>query len=200
VGKLKLKCSTKSEPLPTWKEFADLVDRANTGDSLAIKELGRTLDRHPEIVTSVADLATHIEQDLIDRLAHKDELLKQSLTKMVAKLRNELVADPDCPVQRLAANRVILHQLEVWLLTSKFPDASKVPPGLVKPVQLAKHHAERRARSALKAMQMLRKLAPKRAKEGAPMPTQPVILRFKRKPGKSKQTTERGTSNQLRGE
>jgi len=154
--------------------------RAKAQGRLAIEELGRILDHQPGLVAQVADLSAHIRQDLIDRLAKGDQLLKQSIEKMVAARRNELMVDPECPIQTLTADRVMIHQLEVWLLASKFPDITKVPIGLVRRVQLAKDRAECRARSALKAMQMLRRIAPKAAQVRPPS-EKPIVFKLKKR-------------------
>ena len=187
MRKIKITNSAKPEKSPHWSHLDELVGRANDGDQLAIEELGTYLDLHPTIVSTVADLASHLEQDFISRIAKDDELLKQSLIKKIASLRKELTFDPFCPIQRLATERAIVHQLETWMLALMFPDITKIPGPLARKVQVAKNHAERRSRSALVGLQHLRQHAPKRAKASPINDKKPRILKLKRSKGKRQQ-------------
>ena len=82
---------------PTQDEFHQIVRMANAGDANAFAQLRKALDQYPSIWQQCADLASRVEESLIELIAAKNRLLRESLQRKVRQMKIDLQGDSASP-------------------------------------------------------------------------------------------------------
>ncbi len=93
-------------------EFREVVGRAVRGDRTVLPALRRLLDAAPHLWRHAGDVARHAEASWIDLIAGRDLLVRESLTRSVAALKDELAGPGAPPLERLLAERVAANRLQ----------------------------------------------------------------------------------------
>lgn len=97
----KPKAANANEAADLRARLVALNERANTGDPVAVAELGAFLDRHPEVWQTVGDLARLSAASWTAVLSGKDALTGESIRRFVADWKTRLVG-PDASQTELA--------------------------------------------------------------------------------------------------
>ena len=95
-------------------DFEAIVDAANQGNPEALDRLRHVLDDSPSLWRSIADLGSHCETILINLITGSNVLLRESLHRLVAEIRAELLGENSGVLREMAAQRVI----NTWLFVS----------------------------------------------------------------------------------
>ena len=82
-----------ADDLPTREHLRYLARRAERGDEEAAARLRRIVSTCPEIWLPVGDLSQHVQTVLIDLIAPKDIVLRESLRMRLAEMRRSLLAE-----------------------------------------------------------------------------------------------------------
>src|SRR5262245_40894727 len=98
-------------------ELLALMDRAQTGDKTALPAL-RELLKDPAVVDALGgDLAKQAQLTLINKFSGQNLVFRESLTRKLDLLRDELAGPNPTPLERLLVERIVacwlhLHRLE----------------------------------------------------------------------------------------
>ena len=136
----------------------ELVDAANRGDAASLKSLRQVLDEHPEIWQKAGDLAAHAETTWTRLMAAGNALALESLRREADRMRAELLAGSQSPIERLLVDQVV----SCWLQAKH----AEISAGLEKANSLAQKRyfdqrmekTQRRYLSALKMLAQIRRL------------------------------------------
>jgi hypothetical protein len=149
-------------------EIITLVQQANAGDRSAAEALGRTLDKHPDMVAHVGDRTRAVRERLIALLAGPNNLAEQvAVRKHVAALEAEVAGPNPTILERLLAQRIALAWLHHTLLensTALTMEKAVVNPEMegaercIDSQQKWLNHSNKRFLSAVKALAQVRKL------------------------------------------
>jgi hypothetical protein len=112
--------STQSAPppsvnglLPTQGEFLALVTRAEKGSDSAQAELRNLLDLNPQLWRPLGDLGNLVEVHLIDLATRTSLLMRESLQRHLADVREQLMNGGSNPLLGFLVHRVLVSWLEV---------------------------------------------------------------------------------------
>ncbi len=98
--------------MPTQAEFLALVHRAEKGSERAQKDLRDILDANPQIWQHLGDVGNLVEGHLVNLAAQDNFVLRESICRRVAELREQLCTSHD-PLEKLLADRVVVAWLEL---------------------------------------------------------------------------------------
>ena len=99
---------------PTREYLQHLAQQANRGSEPAKERLRAALRANTAISRSVGDLAGHVEQTLVNLIAEKDLLLKESLLVQINGLRDSLrTGNPSGPLEGLLIDQIVCTYLEL---------------------------------------------------------------------------------------
>ena len=156
-----------SEFLPTKLGLPELVKKANTGDQASLAQLRRTLDENPQIWRAVGNLAQHARMVLVDAIAGKDQLAKDSLLRHADEMEKDLAGPSPSPLERLTAGRIVACWLETHYAALQGPEPTGNTLKHAKFVLQIKESAEKRFHAAIKSLSLIRKMLPSSATTGA---------------------------------
>ncbi|MHB8954172.1 MAG: hypothetical protein ACYC4U_14480 [Pirellulaceae bacterium] len=130
-------------------DFEAIVSAANQGSSEALARLREVLDDNPDLWQSIADLGGHCESILVKLIAGNNVVLRESLSRQVVSLKEELGGSGPGVLKEIAAQRVV----NTWLLMS-YVDAVCPVPGSRAEIQRqeAAHRQYDKAVKGLKAV------------------------------------------------
>lgn len=175
-----------TDPLLQLQEW---VTRARYGDQEALAFIRKELDANPVLWQTVGDLAAHAESLLIEVIAAGNALVSQSLEREVERLKIDLLNEGKAgTLERLAVQRIVA----CWLHAQYVDRATLTADAAgAKASTWAKRQdaAEKRFQSAIKSLQLVRRLTPKRTAK------RPEPSTLNRRSGKSQQQTP--TTHQL---
>jgi len=97
----------------TSEGLAKLVATANAGDKAALGRLRQVLDFNPTVWRTVGDLGEIAKTMLITAISGNDNLLIESLRRQVAEMEQTLLDSDASPVEKLAAERVVIAWLQL---------------------------------------------------------------------------------------
>jgi hypothetical protein len=112
----------KTDPAPPGTgpdELTEMVRRAEAGDPAAMEWIHGVLAR-PGVVDLVGNLARQVELIVLERLAGKDPLYREAVTRKLGKMRQDLAGPSPTPVEAALAERatldwLVLHEAELRL-------------------------------------------------------------------------------------
>jgi hypothetical protein len=104
---------------PGADELTEMVRRAEAGDPAAVEWIQGVLTR-PGVVDLVGNLARQVELLVLDRLAGKDPLYREGVTRKLATMRQDLGGPSPSPIEAALAERaaldwLVLHEAELRL-------------------------------------------------------------------------------------
>jgi len=111
-----------ADPL-TDEQLQEVLHRAMRGDRSVMPELAKALDENPTIWQSCGDLAAHAQASWMDLAAGKDLLLRESLQRQAAAMREELAGPDAPPLEKLLADRVVACWLQVQYADAMYAQA-----------------------------------------------------------------------------
>jgi len=99
--------------LPTQAEFFALVVRAEKGSEKAQAELRDLLDSNSELWRPLGDIGNLVERFLIDMASPTSLLMRESLQRRLAEVREQLLNGDKSPLLTFLVHRVLVSWLEV---------------------------------------------------------------------------------------
>jgi len=97
--------------LPHADELTALLRRAREGDRTALPALRKVLDAKPSVWRAVGDLGNLAEQAMLDLIAGEDLLVRESVKRTLAQMRQDLCGQKASPLEVLIA-RVDARRLQ----------------------------------------------------------------------------------------
>ena len=143
--------------MPLRERFHQLNARANKGDPQALQGLQSLLDENPHIWQQLGNLGAQVEAVLIAKFAQCNVAFAESLKRKCQEMRTELLGDEPTPLEKTSVDRVIYCWLEVHLLDTQY----KILPENItfaRRVDQLKNSAQRRYETALRSLQLVKKL------------------------------------------
>jgi hypothetical protein len=155
--------SKPTTPAPTGPkkpdELLSLTDRAQKGDTSALPEL-RELLKEPAFVDALGgDLAKEAQLILINRFSGQNLMIRESLTRKLDLLRQELSGSNATPLERLLVERIVACWLHLHHLEMMYVGKESMNLELGSYFQRSISSAQKRYLAAIRTLAMVRKLA-----------------------------------------
>ena len=148
----------KSAPVPwTTEQIRDTLRRAENGDQAAIPELRKMLDYSGADVLG-GNLAKMATDALLRTFSGDDLLTRETISKKMAELRNELGGPNPSAVERLLAERAVCCWLHLYKLEHGYGSRPSITPEVGEYYQRCLDRAHKRYLSALKSLAEVRKI------------------------------------------
>jgi hypothetical protein len=148
---------------PTKADFDALnilIRKANQGPPEAIRELQQFLDERPQIWNKIGDVAKISESAWITLIANGDCMLKESLKKKLAVLKDEILDGSTHIFDQMLAEVIQSTWLELHYLLRVDADATNRTAGQSTLMMKRLESAQRRHTSAIKQYCQIKKLLP----------------------------------------
>lgn len=139
------------------EEAAQLVARAQQGDSECLPQLAQFLDANPQLWLQLTDVSRRTEAAVLEAVAPVDHLLRESFRRKSALLREELLESGDSALERLLIDRIVISWLWLASLEATLTQAQELPPATRREVERQRNNTDRRYQSAMKSLVMIRK-------------------------------------------
>jgi hypothetical protein len=140
-------------------ELLALTDRAQKGDKTALPAL-RELLKEPAMVDPLGgDLAKQAQLTLINKFGGQNLLFKESLTRKLDLLREELAGPNSTPLERLLVERIVACWLHLHHLEMLHASKQSMSLELASYYQRSISSAQKRYLAAIKTLALVRKLA-----------------------------------------
>lgn len=140
----------------------ELVALAKYGDTEALESIRQELDGNPALWQAVGDLAALSEAFLISVIAAGNALVSESMEREIERLKSELAeGTTPTPLERLAIQRIVACWLHAQY-TDRATLAADATGSKIAAWGKRQEAAERRFQSAIKSLDLVRRLAPKR--------------------------------------
>ena len=148
-----------SKAAPTGLEqVQEFLRRAHEGDEATLPVLKEML-KVPAIVEHCGNLAAHVEDTLIRKLAGQDLAVREGLRRKLESLRAELGGLTATPLERLLVERIVACWLHLHHLEANYAGKDSMPLELATYYQRSLSAAHKRYLSAIKTLAVVRKLA-----------------------------------------
>jgi hypothetical protein len=162
----------------TQAAFNEMIKLANSGDASAVAQLCELLDGHPWLWQRVGRLAIECQLLLIQQASRGDQLIEQSVTRMLAHMRTNLGESEPTPLEQIVVEQVVTCWLQVQVADKAVAsDKGGTLPNahfLLKRQDLAHRHLA----AAIKSLNEIRKLLPKQRIETRETDQPPNLLVF----------------------
>jgi len=143
----------------TGDELLALTDRAQKGDKTALPAL-RQLLKNPAMVDPLGgDLAKQAQLTHIDKFSGQNLLLKESLTRKLDLMGEELAGPNVTPLERLLVERIVACWLHLHHLEMVYACKESMSLALGSYYQRSISSAQKRYLAAIKTLALVRKLA-----------------------------------------
>jgi hypothetical protein len=140
-------------------EILALTDRAQKGDQTALPDL-RELLKEPAYVNALGgDLAKQAQLTLINKFSGKNLLYKESLTRKLDLMRDELAGKSPMPLESLLIDRIITCWLHLHHLEVIYAGKESMSLELGSYYQRSISSAQKRYLAAIKTLALVRKMA-----------------------------------------
>lgn len=101
--------------VPTTKELARLLDKANKGDTTALSAVQVALDAWPAVWQEYGDLAKTARDSLVRRIAGEKALAQQEMyERKLAAMQQDLAGPTPSFLERLLVERIVLCWLHLY--------------------------------------------------------------------------------------
>ena len=148
-----------SKALPTeMEQLQEFLRRAHDGDEATLPVLKEML-KVPEIVEHCGNLAAHVEDTLVGKVAGQDLAVREGLRRKLESLRAELGGPAPAPLERLLVERIIACWLHLYHLEANYAGKDSMPLELATYYQRSLSAAHKRYLSAIRTLAVVRKLA-----------------------------------------
>jgi hypothetical protein len=136
-----------------------LTDRAQKGDKTALPAL-RELLKEPAYVNALGgDLAKQAQLTLINKFSGQNLLYKESLTRKLELMRDELAGNSPTPLDRLLVERIVTCWLHLHHLEVIYAGKESMSLELGSYYQRSISSAQKRYLAAIKTLALVRKMA-----------------------------------------
>jgi hypothetical protein len=137
-----------------------LLRRAEAGEKEVLPALRHALDQHPEVWQQAGNLALNAERSLIRLAAGESLLLRESLPRQLAHLKEQLAEPDDTPLHGLLIERISLGWLEVNYVDALAAQLRERfgSPAQIEAIERRRDHAQRRYLAAVRSLASVRKL------------------------------------------
>jgi hypothetical protein len=140
-------------------ELLALTDRAQKGDKTALPDL-RQLLKEPALVDALGgDLAKQAQLALINKFSGENLMLRESVTRKLELMRNELAGPNPAPLERLLIERIVACWLHLHHLEMVYAGKESISLELGLYYQRSISSAQTRYLGAIKTLALVRKLA-----------------------------------------
>jgi len=140
--------------------LAELVQRAQQGDTSVIPALRDALEAAPSVWREYGDLAAQAQEAWLQLLSGTDYMLAESVRLKLSALRQELGAEGASPLEKLLVERIVACWLQTHYADALYAQAKG--PQSTAPVrqELMKRQesSQRRYLAAIKQLALVRKL------------------------------------------
>jgi hypothetical protein len=141
------------------EELLDLSDRAQKGDKTAMPALQEYL-KNPAFVEALGgDLAKQAQLTLISKFSGRNLLFKETLTRKLDLLRDELAGPSPTPLERLLVERIVACWLHLHHLEAVYANKDNMSLALGTYYERSISTAQKRYLAAIKTLALVRKLA-----------------------------------------
>jgi len=153
--------SNNAAQLSVIDQLKTAVAQVKKGNVEALPRLRQLLDDHPEIWRHYGDLDAQVTAKWLDLLAGDDACVRESVSRRLVELRQELNEQDAPPLERLLIQRITTS----WLMMGYFDAAvalatGDVPAAQGRYLQQQLDRAQKRHIEAVKALAEVRKLLP----------------------------------------
>lgn len=151
---------TRRDTLTSLKE---LTQKAEKGDIKAVFGLRDILRESPDLAWRFMDYGKLAEWHFIERMTkEKDFASKESLTRQLAAMREEIAGENPSPLERLLVERVVATWLQVQLFEGMYAAGMEKNMGIKQGNYLQKliDRAHRHHLSAIRTLAQIRKMGP----------------------------------------
>jgi hypothetical protein len=101
-----------AEATVTRDEFEHLAARAAAGSEEALDEFRKVLRANPQVYRILGDLSQHARRCLIDLIAGGSLVARETALQRAEEVRQDLLAEGDSPLERLAVDQVVTTWLD----------------------------------------------------------------------------------------
>jgi hypothetical protein len=141
------------------EELLALTDRAQKGDKSALPGLRELLKESALVDALGGDLAKQAQLTLINKFSGQNLLFKESLTRKLDLLREELAGPNVTPLERLLVERIVACWLHLHHLEIAYANKESMSLELGSYYQRSISSAQKRYLAAIKTLALVRKLA-----------------------------------------
>jgi hypothetical protein len=153
-------------------DLTTLVQRARQGDDAVLPQLREFLRDNPKIWTAVGDLARCAQVTWLNLLAGNDHLMKESVEKMLASMRDGLAGKSPTPLEMLLVDRIIACWLQLQYAEMQVAGAKDADPKMAAFYMKYQASAERRQLAAIRQLALVRRFLPAKAAAEEKVPVQ----------------------------
>ena len=140
-------------------ELLALADRAQKGDETAMPALREFLKQPAYVDVFGGDLAKRAQLTIINRFSGQNLLFKESLTRKLDLLRDELAGPKPTPLEGLLVERIVACWLHLHHLEINYANKESMSLELGSYYQRSISSAQKRYLAAIKTLAVVRKLA-----------------------------------------
>jgi len=144
--------------LPHADKLVALLRRAREGDRTALPALRKVLDAKPSIWRAVGDLGNLAERAMLDLIAGEDFLVRESVERTLAQMRQDLCGDGASPLEVLIVRQAAVAWLHVSYLDVLLARAEKLDAVEARRLQNRRDRSNLGYLLALKNLALVRKL------------------------------------------
>jgi hypothetical protein len=147
-------------PGPDPKRLAELLQRARLGDPAVLPALRAALDADASLWRTHGDLAANAQEHWLVLLSDKNLLVRESLRRQLAALRDELRGPDPSPMERLLVDHVVECWLQVQVAEGAYAKAHDNPAattGVWREMQKRLDLSQRRYLAAIKQLTQSKK-------------------------------------------
>ncbi len=144
------------------KKYRKLAKQAEAGDTAALDQLREQLGGDPIVWRTMGDIQRRTEHELIKKLFGTDVFARETFRQRISELRSQVYRPGDSIVTEMACSRVVT----CWCFTQYFEYRALHEAGDRQLGNLLVQ-AEKRYQTAMKTLEMARKLDRERVKQRA---------------------------------
>lgn len=137
-----------------------LWQRANSGDRAAPAELRQFMDDHPEIHEVLGDLARYAEADLLNLLAGKNALQRESIQRRLLELKASLAGQHPTYLEKMLVDQIGICHMAYQHAEMAAASSIRCSISIGAFRQRRAESTQRRLIRAMKTLATLRALAP----------------------------------------
>jgi hypothetical protein len=144
--------TARTAEVQAW--LADLMARADQGDTVALADLKRAYDAVPTLCHMYSGLRENAERTLLDAMVPAQLGAQELIVRQLEAMRRDLAGPDPSPLERLLVDRVVLCWLFATYADTRY--AMKLKEGLTfREGEYYQRAAERAQRQLLRATQTL---------------------------------------------
>jgi hypothetical protein len=149
-----------SSPAAQVQKLAELVRRAEQGDTSVLPALRKALEDDASLWAEYGDLALQAQESWLNLLAGKNLMLLESVRQKMKDLREELGGGKPSPLEMLLVERIVACWLQTHFADTLYAQAKgpNCTPGVLRELMKRQESSQRRYLAAIKQLALVRKL------------------------------------------